>query len=67
MTRVLDRLDLPTGLADEAAMLVRTVRRLATEVIAPRAAHYDRTALFPWDNVRSINELGLNAMFVPEA
>jgi alkylation response protein AidB-like acyl-CoA dehydrogenase len=67
MTRALDRLDLPTGLTDEAAMLVRTVRRLATDVIAPRAAHYDRTALFPWDNVRSINELGLNAMFVPEA
>jgi alkylation response protein AidB-like acyl-CoA dehydrogenase len=67
MTRVLDRLDLPAGLTDEAATLVRTVRRLATEVIAPRAAHYDRTALFPWDNVRSINELGLNAMFVPEA
>jgi alkylation response protein AidB-like acyl-CoA dehydrogenase len=67
MTRALDRLDLATGLTDEAAMLVRTVRRLATDVIAPRAAHYDRTALFPWDNVRSINELGLNAMFVPEA
>ena len=67
MTRLLERLDLPPGLADEEAMLVRTVRQLATEVIAPRAAHYDRTAEFPWDNVKAINELGLNAMFVPEA
>ncbi len=67
MTRLLDRLDLPPGLADEETILVRTVRRLAQDVIAPRAAHYDRTAEFPWDNVKAINELGLNAMFVPEA
>ncbi len=67
MTRLLDRLDAPPGLADEEAMLVRTVRQLAADVIAPRAAHYDRTAEFPWDNVEAINALGLNAMFVPEA
>ena len=67
MTSLLDRLDLPPCLADEEAMLVRTVRQLAEDVIAPRAAHYDRTAEFPWDNVKAINELGLNAMFVPEA
>jgi alkylation response protein AidB-like acyl-CoA dehydrogenase len=52
MAAVLDRLDLPPGLAEEEAMLVRTVRQLATEVIAPRAAHYDRTAEFPWENVK---------------
>jgi alkylation response protein AidB-like acyl-CoA dehydrogenase len=67
MTRLLDRLDAPPGLADEEAMLVGTVRQLAADVIAPRAAHYDRTAEFPWDNVEAINALGLNAMFVPEA
>jgi alkylation response protein AidB-like acyl-CoA dehydrogenase len=67
MTRLLDRLDAPPGLADEEAMLVGTVRQLAEDVIAPRAAHYDRTAEFPWDNVEAINALGLNAMFVPEA
>jgi alkylation response protein AidB-like acyl-CoA dehydrogenase len=67
MTRLLDRLDAPQGLADEEAMLLRTVRDLAADVIAPRAADYDRTALFPWDNVEAINALGLNAMFVPEA
>ena len=67
MTSLLDRLDLPQGLADEEAMLVRTVRQLAADMIAPRAAHYDRTAEFPWDNVEAINALGLNAMFVPEA
>ena len=35
--------------------------------IAPRAAGYDRSGEFPWENVRAINALGLNAMFVPEA
>ncbi len=67
MTTLLDRLDAPQGLADEEAMLLHTVRQLATDVIAPRAAHHDRTAEFPWDNVKAINALGLNAMFVPEA
>jgi alkylation response protein AidB-like acyl-CoA dehydrogenase len=66
MTSLLDRLDAPDDLADEEAMLLRTVRALAADVIAPRAAHYDRTADFPWDNVEAINALGLNAMFVPE-
>lgn len=67
MNAMLDRLDLPPALAAEEKMLVRTVRQMAEEVIAPRAAHYDRTAEFPWDNVEAINHLGLNAMFVPEA
>jgi acyl-CoA dehydrogenase len=67
VTTLLDRLDLPEGLTDEEAMLVRTVRQLARDVIAPRAAHHDRTAEFPWDNVETINALGLNAMYVPEA
>jgi acyl-CoA dehydrogenase len=43
------------------------VKTLARERIAPRAAGYDQTGEFPWDNVRDINALGLNAMFVPEA
>jgi acyl-CoA dehydrogenase len=67
VTILLDRLDVPPGLADEETMLLRTVCDLATEVIAPRAAHHDRTAEFPWANVEAINALGLNAMFVPEA
>ncbi len=44
-----------------------SVTALARDEIAPRAAEYDRTGEFPWDNVRAINALGLNAMFVPEA
>jgi len=67
MSPLLDRLDLPPGLAEEERLLIASVRKLAADVIAPRAAHHDRTAEFPWDNVEAINALGLNAMFVPEA
>jgi acyl-CoA dehydrogenase len=65
--QVLDRLDLPVGLPEEEAMLVRTVRQMAEETIAPRADAHDRSAEFPWESVHAINRLGLNAMFVPEA
>lgn len=48
-------------------MLIDAVRKLAREQIAPRAAAHDRSGEFPWDNVKAINALGLNAMFVPNA
>ena len=47
-------------------MIIDSVKQLCQQKIAPRAAAYDRTGEFPWDNVRDINALGLNAMFVPE-
>lgn len=52
--------------ADERLVLDQ-VERLATEVIAPRAAEVDRTGSFPWENIEALRELGLNAIFVPEA
>jgi acyl-CoA dehydrogenase len=64
---VFDRIDAAIPLSDEERMLLDSVKTLAREKIAPRAEHYDRTAEFPWDNVRDINALGLNGMFIPEA
>jgi acyl-CoA dehydrogenase len=64
---VLDRLDADLRLSEEERMVLDSVRALATEEIAPRAEQYDRTRQFPWDNVRAINALGMNMMFVPEA
>lgn len=63
---VLERIDATIPLSDDERMLVESVRALAQQRIAPRAAGYDRTAEFPWDNVRDLNALGLNAMFIPE-
>ncbi|HYF19799.1 MAG TPA: acyl-CoA dehydrogenase family protein [Ramlibacter sp.] len=64
---LLERLDAAIALTDEERMLLDSVHVLARDQIAPRAAEYDRTGEFPWDNIRAINQLGLNAMFVPEA
>src|SRR3979490_961013 len=64
---VFDRLDATGGVFPAERMLLTGVHELAREHIAPRAAEYDRTGAFPWDNMKEINALGLNAMFIPEA
>ena len=63
---ILERLDADQNWSEEETMLIDSVRQLATELIAPNAAHYDKTSEFPWENINKINELGLNAMFIPE-
>jgi alkylation response protein AidB-like acyl-CoA dehydrogenase len=63
---VLERLDRTVPLDETEAMLLASVRSLARDKIAARAAQYDRSGEFPWDNVAALNALGLNAMFVPE-
>jgi len=65
--KVFERIDASVVLNSEERMLIDAVRTLARDAIAPRAAAYDRSGEFPWDNVKAINALGLNAMFVPEA
>ena len=65
--RVFQRLEAVAGLGEEEALLVQSVRALAGERFAARAAAHDRDASFPWQNIRDINALGLNAMFVPAA
>jgi alkylation response protein AidB-like acyl-CoA dehydrogenase len=63
---VLERLDHGIRLTPEEKMIVESVRHLAANEIAPRADQYDRSGEFPWDNIRAINQLGLNAMFIPD-
>jgi alkylation response protein AidB-like acyl-CoA dehydrogenase len=65
--KVFDQLEQRRSWPEDERLVLEQVRRLATSVIAPRASHYDRTSEFPWENIRAINELGLNAIFVPEA
>jgi acyl-CoA dehydrogenase len=66
MTPLFDRLDALPPLSNEERQLLDSVKALARNEIAPRAAAYDRAAEFPWKNIEAINALGLNAMFVPE-
>ncbi len=64
---VITRLDDQLALPEDEAILLESVRQFAREEVAPRAAHHDETGEFPWENIKGINALGLNAMFVPEA
>jgi alkylation response protein AidB-like acyl-CoA dehydrogenase len=66
VTPLFSRLDALPKLSPEERQLIDSVAALARDEIAPRAASYDRASDFPWDNVKAINALGLNAMFVPE-
>ena len=63
---VFDRLKSQLDLPEEEQLVVDSVRQMSGERIAPRAEAYDQNGKFPWDNVEDINELGLNAMFVPD-
>ncbi len=65
--KLFDRIDAVPSLSSEETLLLDSVRALARQRIGPRAAAYDRSGEFPWENVRDVNALGLNAMFVPEA
>jgi alkylation response protein AidB-like acyl-CoA dehydrogenase len=53
-------------LSDEQRLLRDTVRALADEKIAPRAAEIDRTAEFPWDVKELLASQDLFAVHFPE-
>jgi alkylation response protein AidB-like acyl-CoA dehydrogenase len=61
-----ERLDGLAELNEEETLVLDSVRSLAREEIAPRAADCDRDSQFPERSIDSINALGLNGMFVPE-
>lgn len=54
------------NLSEDHAMVRDMVKKLADEHIRPRAAEYDRTREFPWDNIKQLAELGLMGVTVPE-
>src|SRR3974390_1836649 len=65
--KIFDQLEQRRAWSDDEVLIRKSVRRLCGAVIAPAAADYDRTAEFPWENVKAINALGLNGLFVPDA
>ena len=54
------------SLTDEHELLRQTVRDLAEDVIAPRAAEIDETAEYPWDVHEALKAADLLAIHVPE-
>ncbi len=64
---ILDQIARRRDWAEDERLVLEQVQRVADDVIAPCAEKYDRSGEFPWDSVNALNELGLNAIFVPEA
>jgi alkylation response protein AidB-like acyl-CoA dehydrogenase len=63
--RIFEQLERRRDFPEDERLVVDTVRRLAADVIEPRAEAYDKSAEFPWDNVAALNEIGLNTIFLP--
>ncbi|WP_163271767.1 acyl-CoA dehydrogenase family protein [Chelativorans alearense] len=63
---MLDRFHATRSWSQEERAVLDQVQRMAGGVIAPNAEHVDATGEFPWSNVKAINELGLNTIFIPE-
>ncbi len=55
------------GFTEEQLMIQDVARRLAQEVIAPSAEHFDSTGEFPLKNIQILGENGLMGIEVPEA
>lgn len=65
--RIFEDIEARRGWSADEQLVLDQVRRVCDEMIRPNADHVDRTGEFPWDNVRALNALGLNGLFVPEA
>jgi alkylation response protein AidB-like acyl-CoA dehydrogenase len=53
-------------LTDAQADLIDRARRFGQQVLAPRAAAYDRDATFPFENFRDMHPEGLLAICIPK-
>jgi alkylation response protein AidB-like acyl-CoA dehydrogenase len=61
-------IDFPAfSLSEEHQALRESVRALADDKIAPRAAEVDRTSEFPWDVYDALVKSDLQAVHIPEA
>jgi acyl-CoA dehydrogenase len=63
---VLDRIAASSGLSEDEQMIFEAVSSLCRDQISTRAAAYDASGDFPWENIEAINDLALNGMFIPE-
>ncbi len=65
--KIFEQLERKRAWEPEEQAILDAVRRVADEVIAPKAAGFDKSGEFPWLTVEALNGLGLNGLFVPEA
>ena len=65
--KIFEQIERRRSWSDEERAVLAQLHRVADEVIAPNAARYDETEEFPWRNLKALNEIGLNGIFVPAA
>ena len=53
-------------LTEDELLIQSTVRQFADEQLVPRAAAYDESGEFPWDNFRGLAGLGLFGLMIDE-
>ena len=54
------------GLSDRERDLAAVAREIGQRKVAPRAAQYDREAVFPMENYRDMYAAGLMGICIPE-
>lgn len=54
------------NLTEDQKILKSTVKKLAEEKLAPKAAEIDQEAAFPWENVKLMADLGLFGLTIPQ-
>ena len=64
--KLLDRISDTRDWTEDERIVLDQLRRVADEIIAPNAARYDEVDEFPQESIDAINQLGMNAIFVPE-
>lgn len=53
-------------LKDTHEFLLKTTRHFAQKKLKPKAAHFDESHLFPKEEIKSMAELGLMGIFIPD-
>ena len=55
-----------THLSEEESLLKSTVSEFADQVLAPRAADFDKNGKFPWNNIHELADLGMFGLTIEE-
>lgn len=66
MSRLFADFDRSMPLSETETEFIDYVRQVAEEKIAPVAEKYEQSGEFPWANIKLLNELGMNGVFIPE-
>ena len=53
-------------LNEDQLAIKKIIADIAEKIIAPKAAYYDETEEFPWENIQKLSEAGFMGMAVPE-